>query len=758
MADLSKIVLPNNDEYTLKDTVARAASATMTGATSQSAGTGGTVPLPAAGDQDKFLRADGIWADGGHPMAVLVYGTSTWQEFIDAYNGHYIVYCRTGGRMAFMAYVNKDGVNPTEVEFQYYRSVSTKSDTQQGDETYIYKLTNANGGTWTTTTRKNFTRVVAGTNLSSTYSSQQITLNLNVANETAASGGTTLSLVTTGEKYTWNNKASTSVATTSSAGLMSSSDKTKLDGIAEGATANLGTITGITMNGESKGTSGVIDLGTVLTSHQDISGKVSGPASSTDSTVAVFDGTTGKIIKDSGYTIGVSVPSNAVFTDTTYTSKTASAGGTEVSLVTTGEKAIWNAKVNSSDVGVASGVASLNSSGKVPDGQIPDSVHDILEYTEYSLFPLEGETGKQYIDKSTNQIYRWSGTAYVGIGGGTVPVMTGATSSTNGATGTVPAPLAGDQSKFLKGDGTWDNVPDPQTMTGATSSTAGTGGLVPAPASGEQSKFLKGDGTWAYVPATPPPPDFMGATAQMPGSSGLVPAPAAGDQSKFLKGDGTWDNVPAAQTMTGATSSSDGTGGLVPAPLMGDEGKVLMGSGTWETLPTSLPSGGASGTVLQKNSATDYDVSWGTINSLPSGGTSGTVLTKNSATDYDVTWGSLPEGIPSGGSAGAFLKKNSATDYDVTWGTVNIDNVIKVTTAIAIPASGSSASYNVTGLTANHELIRWNFSSSAENWPPVNLTVTTYAGYFTIQNTSGTTSETIKPMFAIPVNVTATSR
>lgn len=40
-----------------------------------------------------------------------------------------------------------------------------------------------------------------------------------------------------------------------------------------GFTTNTGTITGITMNGSSKGTSGVVDLGTVLTSHQDISGK-----------------------------------------------------------------------------------------------------------------------------------------------------------------------------------------------------------------------------------------------------------------------------------------------------------------------------------------------------------------------------------------------------------------------------------------------------------------------------------------------------
>lgn len=40
-----------------------------------------------------------------------------------------------------------------------------------------------------------------------------------------------------------------------------------------GFTTNTGTITGIKMNGVSKGTSGVVDLGTVITAHQDISGK-----------------------------------------------------------------------------------------------------------------------------------------------------------------------------------------------------------------------------------------------------------------------------------------------------------------------------------------------------------------------------------------------------------------------------------------------------------------------------------------------------
>lgn len=36
-------------------------------------------------------------------------------------------------------------------------------------------------------------------------------------------------------------------------------------------------------------------------------------------------------------------------------------------------------------------------------------------------------------------------------------------------------------------------------MTGATSSTAGQSGMVPAPAAGDGGKMLRGDGTWASV-------------------------------------------------------------------------------------------------------------------------------------------------------------------------------------------------------------------------------------------------------------------
>lgn len=85
-----------------------------------------------------------------------------------------------------------------------------------------------------------------------------------------------------------------SASTTSAAGLMSAEDKSKLNGIATGATANVGTITGIKMNGASKGTSGVVDLGTVITAHQDISGKLNTSLKGAANGLAELD-STGKV-------------------------------------------------------------------------------------------------------------------------------------------------------------------------------------------------------------------------------------------------------------------------------------------------------------------------------------------------------------------------------------------------------------------------------------------------------------------------------
>lgn len=66
-----------------------------------------------------------------------------------------------------------------------------------------------------------------------------------------------------------------------------------------------GTVTEITMNGVSKGTSGVVDLGTVLTAHQDISGKANLAGNNTftgGQTITGEDG--GYSINASGYVKG----------------------------------------------------------------------------------------------------------------------------------------------------------------------------------------------------------------------------------------------------------------------------------------------------------------------------------------------------------------------------------------------------------------------------------------------------------------------
>lgn len=86
----------------------------------------------------------------------------------------------------------------------------------------------------------------------------------------------------------------------------------------------------------------------------------------------------------------------------------------------------------------------------------------------------------------------------------------------------------------------------PVNMKGATASAAGTAGYAPAPAAGAQAKFLRGDGTW-QTPDNITYTAFKGATASAAGGTGLVPAPAAGKQDALLCADGTW-----AEAMTAA--------------------------------------------------------------------------------------------------------------------------------------------------------------------------------------------------------------
>ena len=118
-------------------------------------------------------------------MTILSYGSSTWNDFITAYQANHVVYCRASSnsnpasgsqtRMAFMAYVS-DATNPTNVEFQYYRSVSSHTASQQGDQVYVYKLTNANA--WTVTVREASVKVTTGSSdgIDVSYSSGAVTI------------------------------------------------------------------------------------------------------------------------------------------------------------------------------------------------------------------------------------------------------------------------------------------------------------------------------------------------------------------------------------------------------------------------------------------------------------------------------------------------------------------------------------------------------------------------------------------------------
>lgn len=75
--------------------------------------------------------------------------------------------------------------------------------------------------------------------------------------------------------------------------------------------------------------------------------------------------------------------------------------------------------------------------------------------------------------------------------------MKAATASAAGAAGLVPAPAAGKQASFLRGDGTW--VVPTNTTYGLASTTAN--GLL-RQLNGSTSSFMRGDGTWATPPNT----------------------------------------------------------------------------------------------------------------------------------------------------------------------------------------------------------------------------------------------------------------
>lgn len=128
----------------------------------------------------------------------------------------------------------------------------------------------------------------------------------------------------------------------------------------------------------------------------------------------------------------------------------------------------------------------------------------------------------------------------------------------------------------------WTDTNTTYTNMGAASaSAAGKAGLVPAPAAGAQAKYLRGDGTWQTPPNTTYS-NMGGATSSAAGSAGLVPAPAAGKQASFLRGDGTWV-VPTNTTYGLASTTANG----LLRQLDGSTSSFMRGDGTWATPPNT---------------------------------------------------------------------------------------------------------------------------------------------------------------------------
>lgn len=267
---------------------------------------------------------------------------------------------------------------------------------------------------------------------------------------------------------------------------------------------------------------------------------------------------------------------------------------------------------------------------------------------------LDGN-GKMYV----NVPWTDTNTTYTNMGA--------ASASASGKAGLVPAPAAGAQAKYLRGDGTWQTPPNTtySNMGGATSSAAGSAGLVPAPTAGKQTSFLRGDGTWVvptnttYAKANtttlglvmigytengknyPVELDSSGKMyVNVPwrdtnttygvvganGSTGLVKngstetsasgytaCPIVGGIPYYKDTNTTYANMKAA------TASAAGAAGLVPAPAAGKQTSFLRGDGTW-VVPTNttygLASTTANGLLRQLNGRTSSfmrgDGTWAT--------------------------------------------------------------------------------------------------------------------------------------------------
>ena len=175
----------------------------------------------------------------------------------------------------------------------------------------------------------------------------------------------------------------------------------------------------------------------------------------------------------------------------------------------------------------------LNKTGDAADAVIGSATESTASYP----VPAAGDSFKVIIGK----IAKFFGDIKGAITGLSISGKTITWTKANGTTGTLTTQ-----------DTTYSD------MTAATASAAGTHGLVPAPGAGKQGQYLRGDGTW-QTPTNTTYSDFTKATASAAGTHGLVPAPAAGKQGQFLRGDATWATPTNTTYSAGSGLSLSGT-------------------------------------------------------------------------------------------------------------------------------------------------------------------------------------------------------
>ena len=178
--------------------------------------------------------------------------------------------------------------------------------------------------------------------------------------------------------------------------------------------------------------------------------------------------------------------------------------------------------------------------------------------------------------------------------------MGAATSSAAGKAGLVPAPAAGKQTSFLRGDGTW--VVPTNTTYGLASTTAN--GLL-RQLNGSTSSFMRGDGTWA----TPPNTTYAVANES---TNGLM---AAADKKTMNRLIGvntvtTLANLPISKRSITATLSAATTLSVASGMQIGEE--LMIGCVPSAVFTQAIPNSGAyvsmSGTSITTTANKPFEI------------------------------------------------------------------------------------------------------------------------------------------------------